>query len=28
MKFETAMLNSLFGVCLVICLSTLGSMLL
>jgi len=28
MKFETVMLNSLFATCLVICLSTLGAMVL
>jgi len=28
MKFETLMLNSLFCACLVICISTIGSMVL
>jgi hypothetical protein len=28
MKFETVMLNSLFCACLVICISTIGSMVL
>ena len=28
MKFETVMLNSLFFACLVICISTIGSMVL
>jgi hypothetical protein len=28
MKFETLMLNSLFATCLVICISTIGSMVL